>query len=371
MLMVYNTAMAYPLLLHAKHRGSDVTYHPFGPWVVPWVFDGVEAEYQALRTGVGLLDYSTQAIIQVDGADRVSFLHNLLTNDIKRLSPGSGCPAALLTASAKLVTDLIVLADADSMWLLCDATRAATMMQTLERYLFSEQVTLTNYERRSAVLALQGPRTIELLTQCFGRVVALPNACDHVVLPLQGVPVRVIRDNLACGVGVLCVVEADKAPMVWELLLRRGRPAGLKLVGWEALNIARIEAGLPWFGMDMNEDHLLPETGLESVAVSDTKGCYLGQEIIARLQTYGSANKKLMGLLIEGAEVPQAGDRIERGGETLGGLTSACYSLALKRPIAMGYVKRGAYEPGTAVEIVRKDARLAATVMTRPLVPQT
>jgi len=113
----------------------------------------------------------------------------------------------------------------------------------------------------------------------------------------------------------------------------------------------------------------LPETGLSAVAVSDTKGSYIGQEIVARMQTYGSANKKLMGLRITGDEAVEAGDRIVRQGEALGQVTSACRSPALQRPIAMGYVKRGVYEPGTAVEILHGTARLTASVAARPIVP--
>ena len=134
------------------------------------------------------------------------------------------------------------------------------------------------------------------------------------------------------------------------------------------LNTARIEAGLPWPGIDMDETNLLSETGLESTAVSLTKGCYVGQEIVARMATYGSASKKLVGLLVEGEQVPVVGDGIVRHDDTLGVVTSACRSPALNRPIAMGYVKRGAYEPGTAGEIVRGAIRLKAAVVQRPLV---
>src|SRR3989338_10961988 len=116
--------MPYPLLLHAKHQGTDTVYQSFGQWVVPWRFQSLEEEYRALRAGVGLIDYSTQALIEAQGADRLSFLHNLLTNDIRRLAPGQGCQAALLTPNAKLIAELIVFADSTSVWLHCDATRA-------------------------------------------------------------------------------------------------------------------------------------------------------------------------------------------------------------------------------------------------------
>ena len=368
--------MPIPLLLHGRHAGPDVVYQPFGPWIVPWRFQPAcpagavgrpaAAEYDALRAGVGLLDYSIQALIEVRGADRAAFLHQLLTNEIRRLAPGAGCQAALVTPSAKLIADLLVLADADALWLLCELPRAEMIAQTLERHLFSEQVTLAYHERRWATLALQGPRTFELLSRLFGAVVSLPTPGDHAIHRLEGVPIRLIRHTLTGEAGALCLLEARALQPLWERLRQRASAWGLTLVGWEALNIARIEAGLPWFGVDMDESNLLPETGLEMTAVSDSKGCYLGQEIIARMGTYGSASKKLRGLLLEGTRVPEAGAPILRDGETLGRVTSACDSPALRRPIAMGYVKRPFYDVGARVEILHEGELMAATLVERP-----
>ncbi|MBI2104808.1 MAG: aminomethyl transferase family protein [Candidatus Omnitrophica bacterium] len=360
--------MAITLLLHGRHGGPAVRYEPLGDWLVPWRFGAFEEEYRALRAGVALLDCSTQALVECRGADRVSFLHRLLTNDLKRLSPGGGARAALLTPSGKLLAELLVLADAEAVWLLCDLPRAAVVAQTLEHYLFSDQVTVTNHERRKAALALEGPRAAELLAALVGPAASLAAPGDHATVSFEGLPVWLIRHSLIGGSGVLCLVDADQAEAAWGLLQRRGRPQGVRPVGWEALNTARIEAGVPWFGLDMDETTLLPETGLQAVAVSETKGCYVGQEVIARMQTYGSASKKLMGLLVEGQAAAGSGDRIVRGASEVGWVTSGCHSPVLRRPIAMGYVKRGAYEPGTAVEIVRAGGRVAATVAERPLV---
>ncbi len=361
--------MTIPLLLHGKHAGPTVAYEPFGPWIVPWRFATFEPEYQALRTGVGLIDYSTQAVIEVQGADRVSFLHQLLTNDIKGLAPGSGCRAALVTATAKLVADLLVLTHPESLWLLCELPRAEAIVKTLEQHRFSEQVTLVNHERRYGVLALEGPRTIALLTQLLGAVVSLPATGDHAAHQLQTIPIRCVRHSLTGGIGVLLLVEAEAMETVWALLQQQGRPFGLSLAGWEALNAARLEAGVPWFGIDMDESNLLPETGLERTAVSDSKGCYLGQEIIARMQTYGSANKKLMGLKVEGASIPERGAQIYRAAEEVGAVTSSGFSPILQQPLAMGYVKRSAYDAGTAVEIRQNGARLSAVVAALPIAP--
>ncbi len=363
--------MAYPLLLHGKHHRNPPTYQPLGQWLVPWNFQSMEAEYQSLRTGAGLIDYSTQALIEVRGSDRVRFLDNLLTNDIQQLLPGSGCQAALLTPTGKLISDLIVFADEDVLWLLCEATRSPLITQTLDHYVFSEQVSLANHERAYAVLAIQGPRTMEVLTQCLGEVMPFPHSIDHTLFPWQGNALRFIRHSLIGGVGVLCLCPADRVWELWEWWRTTGMAFGLGLVGWNALNTARIEAGIPWFGLDMDESNLLPETDLTSLLSSDSKGCYPGQEIVARLLTYGSVSKKLVGLLIETNQVPETGDVITHAGKDVGRVTSACFSFTLNQPVALGYVKRGTYERGIRVQIMHQDCPLPAMVVPRLLVRRT
>lgn len=356
--------MPIPLLLHGLHQNPaapPVHYEPFGPWLVPWRFRDLEAEYAALRRGAGLLDGSTQAFIECRGADRAGFLQRLLTNDVARLAPGAGCQAALLTDSAKLIATCLVLCDAEAIWLVCDLLAAQRLVETLERYHFSEDLALTNHERRWAVLAVEGPQALALIDRLARTVPALTAPLSHTAVSLDGLPVRLIRHAVSGADGVWCVVEAAQAQPLWRLLVG----AGATPVGWEAFNIARLEAGVPCFGLDMDETNLLPETGLETTLCSQTKGCYLGQEIIARMATYGSPSKRLVGLLIDGEHAPQAGDRIVRGEAAVGHVTSSGRSLALKRPIAMGYVKRGAYDLGTRVEIVRADRRLDATIVNR------
>ena len=362
--------MPLTLLLHGKHGGPDVRYEPLGPWLVPWQFGpaGFAAEYRALRQGVGLADYSTQALIECRGADRTDFLQRLLTNDIASLAPGTGCRAALLTPTAKLLAELLVLAEADAHWLFADLPQAELAARTLERYHFTEQVTVTFHERCQAVLALEGPRTMELLAALVGPPPTLHRMGDHTTVILGGVPVRLIRRSLAGGVGVWCVVDAASLESLWAFLGEREAPFGLTPVGWKALNAARLEAGEPWAGVDWDETILLPETGLERVLVSGTKGCYIGQEIVARMQTYGSPSKRLMGLAFAEATKPSPGDRILKEGAEVGVLTSSGDSPALGRPIAMGYIKRGADEPGTRVEVVHGSTRLSATVSLLPFI---
>ncbi|PIQ83857.1 MAG: hypothetical protein COV75_05205 [Candidatus Omnitrophica bacterium CG11_big_fil_rev_8_21_14_0_20_63_9] len=356
--------MPLTLLLHGRHA-PQMAYEPFGPWLVPWRFTDTRDEYRRLRNTTGVLDASVYAAIEVRGDDRADFLHRLLTNDIKRLAPGTGCRAALLTSSAKLVADLLVLADTDVHWLLCELPYAETVRRALEHYLFTEAVSLIAHERRLAALAFPGPQAMALASRLAGTpLLSLASPGDHVQLPLHDEPARWIRWSPIGGEGLLCLVEAARVAALWERLVHHDAVAP---IGWEALNIARIEAGAPWMGIDMTEENLLPDTGLDESIASETKGCYIGQEIVARMRTYGSPNKRLMGLLLEDSVVPSSGDELLRGGEAVGRVTSACRSIVLDRVIAMGYVKRGADEPGTAVEVARGDQRLVATVAARPL----
>ena len=364
--------MPITLMLHGKHQLPNyppVAYEPFGPWLVPWRFGDLSAEYRAIRHGTGIVDFSTQALIECRGADRAGFLHRLLTNDIKRLSPGAGCRAALLTDTGKLIAELLILADADATWLLCDLTAADLVAQTLEKYHITEDLTITNLERAQALLALEGPDSLARIRRMTGSPALLPEPFTHTPAFLGDVSFRAIRHS-ALSSGVWCLVDARHAETFWRSLIASEIPP----IGWEAFNTARLEAGTPLFGIDMDGTNLLPETGVETALCSETKGCYMGQEIIARMATYGSANKKLMGLLLEGDDAPRAGDRILRkgGGDEVGWVTSGTVSQDLKRPIALGYIKRGAYEAGTQVEIVRGAARTAAVVAARPLtVPET
>ena len=331
---------------------------------MPKRFNDPDHEYRAVRQQAGLIDCSVLGLLEVGGADRGTFLHNILTNDIKSLAPGSGCQAGLVTASAKLLADLLVLADDERHWLLVQRSRAEVVLKTLERYLITEDVALRDHTQTSVLLALQGSTSIATLSRALGTPITFQQALDHRVVTLDSVPIRAIAYSLTGEPGAILAVVAENAAWLWERLRRHGAQP----VGWEALNVLRIEAGLPWYGLDMDETTLLPETGLEERLVSYTKGCYVGQEIIARLQTYGSVSRKLMGLVFEGQEMPQAHDPITKAGEQIGEITSACFSPALNRPIAMGYVKRPFYEVGTAIVVKRDGKELPAKLVKRPFI---
>ncbi len=360
--------MAQELLLNPLHRQGGATLGPWKDWVVPLRFSDSDEEYRAVRQRWGLIDWSVTGLVEVRGADRIAFLHNLLTNDLKALRPGMGCHACLVSPTAKLLADVLVLADADSHWILVNRSRADIVLTTLNQFLITEDVRLDDRTGHDAIFALQGPSSPSLL-QPFLSIRPVPvQSLAHRVETVEGTPIRLIAHSITGEPGVLLVVVAEQAAWLWDRLIQRGRAQGLIPVGWEALNVLRLEAGLPWYGVDMDDTNLLPETGLEELAVSDTKGCYVGQEVIARLQTYGSVSRKLMGLVCEGTEVPRAQDVITKDGEPVGHLTSACWSPTLKQPIALGYVKRPCYEVGVEVTVKHEERVIPAKLVKRPFI---
>lgn len=360
--------MAHELLLNPLHRQAGATLGPWREWIVPLRFSDSEAEYRTVRQQAGLIDHSTMGLIEVRGSDRVAFLHNLLTNDIKALAPETGCQAALVSPTAKLLADLLVLADDECHWLFVDRRQVDTVLKTLGHYLVTEDVTFQDHSATRVVISVQGPTSLPVIQTANDESFTLVAPCQHVQMTVESVSVHLIAHSLTGEPGVLLVVLAEQAAWLWAWLLERGRPQGVVPVGWEALNVLRIEAGIPWYGIDMDETNLLPETGLEERAVSDTKGCYVGQEVIARLHTYGSVSRKLTGLVCEGLLVPKAADPIRKDDHVVGEIRSACFSPALQKPIAMGYVARPCYEAGTVMEIRHNNHPIAATVVKRPFV---
>ena len=196
-----------------------------------------------------------------------------------------------------------------------------------------------------AVIAVQGPAAGDLLSRLAGQTLALA-PYEHVEVVIAGEPVRVIHRREGGFAGFHCWTAR-------ELTARRSGPPSLTSavpVGMQALDTLRVEAGIPWYGRDVDETLIFPETRLEQL-VSFTKGCYIGQEVVARVKYRGHVNRGLSGLVLEGDRVPGAGARVVAAGKEIGRVTSAVWSFALGRPIALGYVRREHFEPGSPVDV--------------------
>lgn len=306
--------------------------------------------YEALRRGAGLPDRTDTGRILVTGADRRSYLQGLLTNDIAALTPGTGCYAVMLTAQGRMMTDMRVLELGDSVLLDLPLTVAASIRDHLDRFIFSEDAQVEDVTGKRAEVGIFGPDASDVLVKA-GTQGAVPSSLfESTRVRLAGADAIIVRSDDAGIPGYGVLVDAAHADAVTAALLA----AGAVRVTREDAEAVRIESGRPRFGIDMDADTIPLEAGLEARAISRSKGCYVGQEVIVRVQDrgHGRVAKRLVGLTFDAdAPVPAAGARILSAEREIGRVTSAIRSPALVRPIALGYVHRDFVEPGTGVGV--------------------
>jgi folate-binding protein YgfZ len=298
----------------------------------------------------------------VTGRDRAAFLHALVTNEIKGLSPGQGCETALLDVHGKVQALLRVWALEDRLVVTTPPGLAPAVLATLDRYLFSEKAELRDATGEWAVLLVAGPQAPALAARLTGAAVP-ERPWAHVPARVDGVEVRLIRGGGETGEAEVWLVgPAVAGPRLWSALAGAGaRPVGL--MAREAL---RIEAGTPLWGHDVDPTVLLPEIPSAHL-VSHTKGCYLGQEVVVRIRDRGHVNRHLRGFVVEGERVPAAGDPVVAAGRAVGNITSAAWSYGRQRPVALGFVRREHAAPGTSLHIQAAGGLLAAVVTELPI----
>ncbi len=319
------------------------------------------AEYEAVRHRVGLIDRSDLGVVEVTGRDRASFLHAMLSNDVKSLSAGRGATAAFLDVQGKVQTLVTIWALEDRLVLLTPPGEGAKTIQALDHYLFSEKAYFKDVTGEMALLMLAGPEAIALAERLAG-VTVPETAWGNVDARVADVDVRLVRGGTETGEAEVWVAAATadgerlRAALVESGAMPIGRAA------WESL---RIEAGTPTYGSDVDTTVLLPEIPIEHL-VSHTKGCYIGQEVVVRIRDRGHVNRHLRGLVIDGSTTPAVGAPVVAAGAEAGRVTSAAWSFGLHHPIALAFIRRQHADPGTPVAVRADGAELAATVSALP-----
>jgi folate-binding protein YgfZ len=337
-------------VLHATHQAWGAHFTGATQPALPELYadpSGTEAgaraaEYEAARSGAGLVDLAERGLLAVSGPLRQKFLHGLLSNDVQNRAAGQGCVAALMDVKGHVLALLRVLVDSDSVLLELTAARLSEVEALLQHYRVAAPV---RFARPSAVvLALVGAQADEVAARAG---LAAPESLameQHVTRSFDGQPVRVARAS-DLPQGLVLHVAPEQAAPLWQALCA----AGARPVGRRALDALRVERGLPWYERDVSADNLLHETGLVSRYHSSTKGCYVGQEVIARLEARGGhVNKALRGLQLQAPCA--AGARLRVEGQEVGRVTTAALSPRLG-PVALAYVHRNHFAAGTPLEI--------------------
>jgi folate-binding protein YgfZ len=330
------------------------------------ILDVSPAAYDAARRHAAFVERSDRGRIVVSGTERASYLQGLLTNDIVALKAGQGCYAAYLTAQGRMIADLYVYELGDVLLLTMSGGVKDGVMAKLDQFIFSEDVQLGDVTGTFAQIAVVGP-----------------DAAVKVASIVSGVSEPTLRGMAEHGnargewAGAAIVTRiADTGEPGFDLFVERAQVDALKTALMAAgvneldkgtAEAVRVESGVPVFGRDMDEDTIPLEAGIEARAISFSKGCYVGQEVIIRVlhRGHGRVARKLVGLTLDGEQVPEAGAPIRSGEREIGRVTSSTASPAVKRPIALGYVQRDFVEPGTKVTIGDQNATVTALPFVR------
>ena len=328
-----------------------------------------QAAYEAARRGAGLIDRSDRGRIVVSGQDRAEYLQGLFSNDIVALEPGGGCYATYLTPQGRMIADLCVYELGDLILLTMSSDVTAAVLGKLDQFIFSEDVTLGDVTDTFDQVAVIGPGAAKMVAAVVTGVPAdVLSALDehgNMRAFADGRPVIVARVTDTGEPGFDVFVERAQA----GALEARLQHAGAIPIDAATADAIRIESGVPVFHRDMDEETIPLEAGIEGRAISLTKGCYVGQEVIIRVlhRGHGRVARKLVGLVIEGGSTPPAGALVRSGDREIGHVTSAALSPALNRSIALAYVQRDFVQPGTAVTITDG---MPAVVSALPFVPR-
>jgi folate-binding protein YgfZ len=323
-------------------------------------------EYFAVREeGSGVIDLSSRGRLLVSGSEAVMFLNGLITNDMKTLALNSWMPAVFPNVQGRLIAAVRIIHRESGFLIDTERVSLETVAKLLERFTLAGDFRVQDLTNETAMLSVQGRKAADVMRQALGETVA--NVARERVATAQvqnGGNVTVIRATHTGEDGFDLFVDANEAERLRVTLIE----AGAQPFSSEVAETLRIEAGIPRFGIDMDETRVVTETNLDD-SVSFTKGCYVGQEIIARIKYRGHVAKKLTGVRLEQDVALESGAKIlSTDDKEIGGITSSAVSPRLKFTIALAYVKYDYLEPGTKVKIISAEHEYAATVTELPFV---
>jgi folate-binding protein YgfZ len=310
---------------------------------MPNIDSEFQSQYAALTSGAGLVDFTSRTQIELTGADRASFLHNLCTNSVRDLPAGSGREAFILNVKGHIVGHVFIFAGPNSYIVETVPDQAEKLLAHFDRYLIREDVQLHDRSQQWAEALLAGPRAAAVLGQ-----LGLPipqEQLAHVSAELSGKSLWLRKADLTGPGGFLVACPRESSADIRESLISAGAAA----CGEEAFQAARIEYGTPIYGNDISEENLPQEIGRDQLAISFTKGCYLGQETVARIDALGHVNRMLCGVRFACDAIPAVGAPLSADfpDKPIGQITSSCWSPRMKSPLALAFLKRGHHEPGT------------------------
>ena len=336
--------------LAATHRNAGAKMGAWFGCSLPSEFTDWRGEYTFARNSVTLIDKNYRTYLSFTGPDRVRYLNAILTNNIKDLAAGQGNVSLLLNPQGHILAEIETYALLESLFCVSYAMIRPRLVEVIEKYIIMDDVTLADQTDRFATLALEGPRAAQVAREVSSVDIATLDELSFCDGSVGAVPCRIVKRSPGGVAGAEFVVERDKAGSLWQVLLEVVRKHDGGPIGYKALSALRLEMGVPWFGYDFGEKQIPHEAGLQDSHISDTTGCYTGQEIVERVRSRGHVNKQRVELVFSGDGVPEAGTPLSLDGKEMGYITRAAQALEPPRTLGMGYVRREGSAVGTILQ---------------------
>jgi folate-binding protein YgfZ len=363
---ITDTAKVITTALADVHRAAGARMGAWFGCELPDDFGDVREEQRFPRESVAVIDKNYHAYLTFTGPDRVRYLNAILTNDIKNLAVGESNISLLLNPQGRILAEIATLALPDKLLCISHAMIRARLVEVLEKYIIMDDVTLADHTDEFGTLAINGPRTPELIRQLTAIDFAAISgaAASHAsasVGPSLDVAVRNIdrnRSAISCRLvrqsenSAEFIAARKDLPMLWKILCDAAKASGGGPIGYSAWSAISLAQGVPWFGYDFGEKQIPHEAGLQDSHISYTKGCYTGQEIVERVRSRGQVNRRRVGLRFadDAKTVRAAGASLLLDGAEAGFVTRAAQSFFPPAILAMGYVRKEGGGVGTVLD---------------------
>ena len=344
-------------------------------WNIPTQFTDPISEHRAVRNNVGIVDVSYRGRHQLTGEDRAKFLHRIISNDVESLTTGQGNYATLLTHRGKIIADLNITVLEDTIRIDTAPETTETLFTELDKYIIADDVEFSDVTAETGAIAVHGPKSAELVQSVLdlNGLATLPERhnCVRETNADFKHAITCVRTDTTGEMGYTLYTAAEALVSLWETLITEGECFNIQPIGWNALESLRIEAGVPRYGTELTDAVIPLEAELEH-AINFEKGCYIGQEIVARMKYRGHPNRLLRGIEIDVDSTsqdccvlhPQA--PVFKEDKNMGWITSSTFSPTFEKLIALSYVRIAVTEAGSCVQIETSDGRVDGTVVLLP-----
>jgi folate-binding protein YgfZ len=341
--------METPLL--EKHLAAGAKIARYHGCVLPETFSNFEDEYRAARESVAIFDTNWHAIIELSGPDRSRYLNAIVSNDVKTLGDSHGILALLLDPKGHILAELEIYALKNRLLTLSHASLRQRTVETLDKYIIMDDVTLEDVTDEVGSFAIEGPLAAKMLDKAYGIDLEEFAELDIRSVHIDSMPCEIIRRSHFGYIGAEIIAPRKSLVQLWENLLELVRLRGGQPIGMKTLESLRLEAGIPFYPADFNDTVIPHEAAVETTHISFTKGCYTGQEIVERVRSRGQVNRRRVKLKFSTPEPPAAGTRLSVDGKELGLVTSSTFSPKAGTAIGMGYSRREHDTPGSILDI--------------------